>query len=163
MNYVSQQRRDDDDLIRKVADYEKISAALWLVLGIIQILCVVTAIAGIWNVIAAISRFKLAERIREGDAGVVDSYESMAGLVVIGVVNLFFGAVFGLLFVGFDFYIRDLVLTNREIFSGGVSRLARPQPITARDVETLERLATLRDSGVLTEQEFQAQKGQIIA
>ena len=45
--------------------------------------------------------------------------KAWAGLVVIGVVNLFFGAVFGLLFVGFDFYIRDLVLTNREIFSGG--------------------------------------------
>jgi hypothetical protein len=160
MDAVSRPARDAENLIRKVADYEKISAALWLALGIIQILCVVTAIAGIWNVVASIARFKRAERVRARDPGVVESYESVTGLIVIGAVNLFLGAMFGVLFVGFDFYIRDLVLTDREVFLGGA--MARSGTISAWDVETLERLARLRDTGILTEHEFQTQKAQII-
>jgi hypothetical protein len=37
--------------------------------------------------------------------------------VAIALVNLFFGAIFGLIMVGVDFYIRQRILDHRRIFT----------------------------------------------
>lgn len=107
----------DEVLLARIADYERISAILWLILGIIQVLMIITIIAGIWNIYAATTRFAMSPRIRARDPGVPAAYEgNLVQLVILGALNFFLGAGFGVLFVIFDFYIRDTVLKNRRLF-----------------------------------------------
>lgn len=108
----------DEQLIRRIADYERLSAILWMILGIIQILTIVAVIAGVWNLFAAWSRFRLVPLIRERNHDIPEVYEGVAGLVIIGLINLFLGGLIGVAFVIFDFIIRDKVLSNRHLFNG---------------------------------------------
>lgn len=110
-----------DRMVDKIADYERVSAIIWLVFGIVQVISVVAIIAGIWNIFAALSRFKLIPLIRARNPEVPAIYESITQLIVIGVVNVLFGGVIGIVFVAFDFYVRSLVLDNQHLF-------AEPQP-----------------------------------
>jgi hypothetical protein len=106
----------DEQTIRRIADYERISGVLWLIIGIIQIATIIGAIAGIWNVIAATTRFRRSKQVRARYPGIPKSFEPIVGLVIVGVVNLLFGGVIGVIFVGFDFYIREKVLSNAHLF-----------------------------------------------
>ena len=107
---------DPATTVRRLADYAKYSGLFWIILGAIQIAFVVTAIAGVWNVIVGVQRMKMSSRIAAGDPTVPRAVEGMAGLVVIGVINLFLGAVVGLILVGVDFFVRDQILKNRHLF-----------------------------------------------
>lgn len=106
-----------DRLAGGIATYERVSGALWIVLGLVQILSVVLIVAGVWNIIVGISRLAGAGRIQRREAGVPKMFEGIVGLILIGLVNLFFGAVVGVLLVGVDFYVRQRVLDNRHIFT----------------------------------------------
>jgi hypothetical protein len=44
-------------------------------------------------------------------------FENISGLVIIGVLNFLLGGFIGVLFVGFDFYVRDQVLSNARLFN----------------------------------------------
>jgi GYF domain 2 len=114
----------DELTVRRIADYERISGILWILFGIIQICMIYTIIAGVWNVIAGISRISMSRSIRKRNAGVPAAFEGVGQLVVIGIINLVFGAVIGLIFVALDFYVRDKVLSNRHLFNG----LSLPTP-----------------------------------
>ena len=117
-------RSGDDLLVRRLTDYEKISGALWVAIGIFQCLTVLGIIAGIWNVFAGWTRFKMSKRIFARDATVPADFEPIGGLIVIGIINLILGGVIGLVFVAFDFFIRDKVLSNAQVFTaGGAARL----------------------------------------
>lgn len=110
----------DELMLARIADYERVSAILWLILGIVQVLLIVTIIAGVWNIFAATSRFKMSPLIRARDAGVPAAYEAgLVQLVILGALNFFLGAAVGVVFVIFDFYIRDLVLKHRHLFGHG--------------------------------------------
>lgn len=151
------------NFVRRIADYERISAICWLILGIIQICCIVTAIAGVWNVMAALSRFKLVPRILAQESNIPDEYESLSGYVLIGLVNLICGGMIGLVFCAFDLYLRGQILSNRSVFDGSVPQgIVATRTPTMADLDTLERLSSLRDSGVLTDAEFEAQKARIL-
>lgn len=113
-------------IISTIAAYEKISAVLWLIIGIVQVLSLVTIIAGAWNIYAAITRFRIAPPILARDERVPSAFEGVVGLIVIGAINLFLGGVIGVLFVAFDFYIRHLVLRNRHLF---ISKSATAIPL----------------------------------
>lgn len=107
----------DAVMLERIADYERVSAILWMILGILQVLFIVTIIAGIWNIFAAASRFKMSPLIRARDPGVPAAYESgLVQLVILGALNFFLGAGIGVVFVIFDFFIRDLVLKHRHLF-----------------------------------------------
>jgi hypothetical protein len=109
-------------LIRQASDYARLSGILWIVLGVIQILTVVGAIAGGWNIYAGITRLSAAKLIMGRDPRVVAEFRSITGLVVIGVINLLLGGMIGLLFVAFDLMIRDKILANAHLFG------VQPQP-----------------------------------
>ena len=53
----------DSRRIATIADYERASAIIWLILGIVQVLSIVAIIAGVWNIIAATSRFKMSPSV----------------------------------------------------------------------------------------------------
>ncbi|MFT8948267.1 MAG: SHOCT domain-containing protein [Acetobacter aceti] len=154
--------KDHKNITRRIADYERLSAIFWIIFGIIQICFIVTAFAGIWNVIAAFSRFKVVPRILAREEDIPDVFESLTGYILIGIANLIVGGVIGLVFVGFDLYVRDQVLSHRYLFNGNPPPLgANPVP-SMRDLDALERLSALRDKGVLTDTEFQLQKARIL-
>ncbi len=109
----------DDVLIRRIADYERISGILWIGIAIVQLISIYGAIAGIWNIIAGISRIQVVKRIRARDSSIPTDFEGVGGLITIGIINLLLGGVIGVAFVAFDFFIRDKILTNRHLFDTG--------------------------------------------
>lgn len=116
--------RTDDEVIRRIADYERISGIIWIILAIIQICTIYGIIAGVWNLIAGISRIRFVKAIQQRDSSVPREFEGVVMLVIIGVVNLLLGGIVGVLFVAFDFYIRDQVLSNRHLFEDTAPSLA---------------------------------------
>jgi hypothetical protein len=127
--------------VRRLADYQRLSGIFWIVLGVLQVLLLVTALAGAWNIYAGTTRVRSAKRIRQGDPRVPGDFDGVTGLVIIAVVNVFVGGFIGLILIGFDLYVRDLVLKNRHVFTpaaappavlpGTGPDAARPAPPTA--------------------------------
>ncbi|MDR3481015.1 MAG: hypothetical protein P4L91_09905 [Burkholderiaceae bacterium] len=107
----------DANLVRQIADYERISGWLWIVLGVIQVISIVGVLAGVWNIYAGWTRLRIAPAILARKAGVPQAFESVTGLVIIGILNFVLGGVVGLICVGFDVFIRDKVLSNRRLFN----------------------------------------------
>jgi hypothetical protein len=141
-------------LAEKLADYERISAIFWLILGIIQILTLVLLPIGVWNIFASLSRSKLEKKIRNLDPEVPALYEPMAGLVVFAVLNLLFSALIGALGVVLDFYIRGRILENRRLFSPAYispSEHVRQKEQKLKHWETLEILGELRKKQVISD------------
>ena len=62
-------------------------------------------------------------RILARDPGVPTDVEGIGQLVVIGLVNTFFGAAIGLIGIVADIVIRDQVLKNRQLFEAPADRL----------------------------------------
>lgn len=102
--------------INTIAGYEKCSGIIWLILGIIQCLTLVAIIAGVWNILAGISRLRAAPLIQQRHPDVPAAFEGVGLLIAIGLINLFFGGIIGVVAVAFDFFIRDMVLKNRALF-----------------------------------------------
>jgi hypothetical protein len=109
---------DSDNLIRRIAEYYHISAILWLILAIFQILSIFGIVAGIWNLFACASRFRMVKHVRNRDPFVLEAHEDTGQLIVLGAINFLLGGVVGVAFVGFDFFIRDKVLSNAHLFEG---------------------------------------------
>lgn len=107
----------EEALVRRIAEYERISGILWITLGIIQIVSLVGILAGIWNIFAGRSRLKFSPVIAARDVSVPAAYESVTQLVIIAVINVLLGGLVGVAFVAFDFYIRDKVLSNARLFN----------------------------------------------
>jgi len=108
---------NDDLMIKKIADYERTATILWLILAILQIVFVISIIAGIWNIIAVMSRWDMSEKIKKRIFTIPKEYKNeVSGLIIMGVVNLLLGGIIGVALVGFEFYIRNLVLENKRLF-----------------------------------------------
>ena len=86
-------------------------------IAIIQLISIYGAIAGIWNIIAGISRIQMVKRIKARESSIPNDFAGMGGLLTIGIVNLLLGGVIGLVFVAFDFFVRDKILSNRHLFT----------------------------------------------
>lgn len=110
----------DTSVVRRLAEYERWSGWTWLVLGIILVLTGVGVIAGAWNIYASITRIKFAPRVERRDASVPAAVEPLKWYVIIGVVNLVFGGVVGVVLVGVELYVRDQILKNRHLFTSAV-------------------------------------------
>ena len=108
---------DEATIIRRLARFERRSAIVWLGIAIVQILAIVTALAGAWNIWACVSRFRMARAIERRHPGVPAAYEEGLGMLVgMAAVNLVLGGVFGVAWIGFDLYGRAQVLRHRAIF-----------------------------------------------
>ena len=111
---------EDDALVRGFAGYERLSGWAWIVIGVIQVVCLITIIAGAWNIYVGTTRLKLAQQIEVRNPGVPSAFESLTSYVIIGVINLVLGGVLGLALLAVDLYVRDQVLKNRNLFSGAI-------------------------------------------
>lgn len=106
----------ENAIVNKIADCQKISNILWLIISIIQILTIICIIAGIWNLIATIASWNMPQKILHMDRDIPGYYEGIVGLIIVAIVNFLLGGLIGVILVGFDFYIRHLVLENRHLF-----------------------------------------------
>lgn len=104
-------------LIRRLTEYSHWSGVAWIVLGAVQILTLFGIIAGAWNVYAGYTRIRAAKDIERRDPNVPASVQSLAGYVIIGLINLFLGGVIGLVLVGVDLFVRDQILKNTAVFT----------------------------------------------
>jgi hypothetical protein len=107
----------EETLIRRLSEYVTWSGIAWIVLGAIQILTLVAAIAGVWNIFAGITRIRTGKAIRARSALVPAAFQGITGLVIIGIINLVLGGVVGVILVGVDFFLRHKVLTNAHLFT----------------------------------------------
>ncbi len=115
------ENKNQNSIIRQIADYQKVSNIVWLIIAIVQICSIICIIAGIWNVIAVITNWPLPEKILNQDSDVPLYYEGVAGLAVLAVVNFFLGGFIGVLLIAFLFYIRSLVMDNRHLFTNNAA------------------------------------------
>lgn len=115
-------------VIRQLSDYERYSGWAWVTLGVIQVITVFGIIAGVWNIVAGISRIKMAPRIAARDPAVPAAFDSLTMYIVIGVINFVFGAMIGLAVLALDLYVRNEILKHRHLFSGGVPQATPTRP-----------------------------------
>jgi hypothetical protein len=79
---------------------------------------------------------KIADRIKARDRTIPAAFESTTPYIVIGLINLFFGAVIGLVLVGVDLWVRRQVLDNARLFATPIARTTTssfgvvPSPVT---------------------------------
>lgn len=101
-----------------LAERERLSAIIWLVIGIIQCITFAGIICGVWNIYVAICRFKQAKMVQTPYPGLVKSYENwMTGIIIGLVMNLILGGVIGVACSIFDMIgIRGYVLEHRNEF-----------------------------------------------
>jgi hypothetical protein len=118
----------DDRFTRGLADYERISGIAWMVfaglqvlLGVLQIWSALSIVIGIWNMVAGWSHQRLSKRVLAREASVLKSYRGVVQLIVLGIVNLAFGAIPGVIMIGVGFYVRHKVLSNAHLFTQGAS------------------------------------------
>lgn len=125
----------DEATIRRIADSERLLAVMWGILGVLQVLvafpigdiradhagsiALALFVTGLFNIRGAIHRWRLVPRIMNQDATIPKEYESLMEIVVAGIINLFLGAVIGIVFAIFDLKVRDMVLTNKHLFQSG--------------------------------------------
>ena len=61
----------------RLAGYVRLSAILWLVISVLQIISIYLIIAGIWNLFCAITSFSYEKKILNRDADVPERYEGL--------------------------------------------------------------------------------------
>jgi Protein of unknown function (DUF2510) len=108
----------DDNLVRRLAEYTRWSGIAWIILGALQILGVVTIVAGAWNIYAGYTRIRASGPISQRSPGVPAAFQPLAGYVIIGLLNLLLGGVIGVVLVIVDLFVRDQILKNAHIFAG---------------------------------------------
>ena len=106
-----------EDLLTKLSERVKISAVIWLVIGILQILSGVFILVGAWNIYVAIKNMQYSKNILTNPVGIVAGQESMTFHIIGLVINLVFGAIIGVGGSLYDlFCVRALVMDNKNAF-----------------------------------------------
>ncbi|MBE6687636.1 MAG: hypothetical protein E7591_10495 [Ruminococcaceae bacterium] len=109
---------DIQSVSKTLSEREKISAIIWLVIGILQCLSCVAIIAGVWNIIAAVNGFKRSKNVLTPWPGIVAFYDKMMTNIIIAlIVNLLVGGVIGVAGAIYDMLlVRNYVLENKKVF-----------------------------------------------
>ena len=148
----------------RLSGYERTSAILWIAISVFQILSIYLIIAGIWNLISALNSFKLEKKILNRSADIPQIYESITELIIIAIVNVLFGGIIGVILVGFDFWIRQEILTHRDIFdnTSGIDIDKTTTNVSISNYEEFEKLYELKQKGVLTDEEYAKAKSHLL-
>ena len=104
-------------MFKQLSEKENIAFIIALILGIIQCLSFAGIIAGVWNIIVAVQRQKLSKNILNMPSGLMRVYEnSLTNIIIGGVINFLFGGVIGVALAVYDYFTRDFVLKNPDVF-----------------------------------------------
>lgn len=109
---------NSEEYYKKLSEYEKMSGIVWLIIGIVQICTLVGVICGIWNIIASTSRLKYSKELLTKPNGIVERFENqLTEIVIIMVLNIFFGAIIGVIGSVIDLFVRNYVIENKKVFN----------------------------------------------
>ena len=119
---------DPDIALRTLTSKLRTSANLWTAIGIYQIFMgiillifgygVLSLILGIWNIVQSSKARKNAAYFQSNPVGIVSFFEAGKSSTIIGViVNLVFGAIFGVIGSIYDLSIDNYVLSHRDAFA----------------------------------------------
>jgi hypothetical protein len=104
-------------VVRHIAGFERITAVVWVVIAILQIIGVATIPFGIWNIIVCINRFRRAEVIEALHPDVPAAFERELGSIILFMfLNLVLGGAIGVVACILDLIVRGQVLRVRHIF-----------------------------------------------
>lgn len=148
----------------RLAGYVRLSAILWLVISVLQIISIYLIIAGIWNLFCAITSFSYEKKILNRDADVPERYEGLSGYIIIGLINVFLGGTMGCFLLIFDLWIRSEILSCRDIFDN-TDNIADNDIIksnSSSNYEQLEKLYELKQKGVLSDEEYEQEKAHLL-
>ena len=107
-----------DRCFKKLISMERIGMIIWIIIAVIQILTVFGCVAGGWNLYACYRTKKHIDYIKKNrPAGLYDYYKSQkSSLIIMFLINLFLGAVIGIIGVIYDFIIRHYVISHKDAF-----------------------------------------------
>lgn len=114
-----------DQVATRIRKCEMVSSILWLIIGIVQLVLVWAAAAGVWNIFFAVMRLRSIKNIYAGNTAIVPWYDGRRNwLIAFAIVNLVLGGVVGVFLVAFDWWVRDYALKYRTVFEGSPSQSA---------------------------------------
>ncbi len=114
---------DYKNTINKLSNYEKTSGVIWLTIGIIQCITLVGIICGIWNIVISIQRLNYSKIILTSKPiEIYNNFENqLTSIIVFLIINIFFGAVIGIVGALFDLFVRNFAMENKNVFLNKVS------------------------------------------
>lgn len=116
---------DPGGVAGRVRRNEIIVNVLWLIVGVVQLILVYTAAAGVWNIVNAILVLRNARNILPGNPNVIPYFDGRkTGLIIMGVVNLVLGGVVGVFLVLYELHVRRIVLDNAGAFNPAAASVA---------------------------------------
>ena len=113
---------DERNLVNRLAERIKTEALIWGAVSAIQ--CIlgkcflwIVLFVGVVNIIYAVREYKFSKRIKENPTGILESYKSLKGPIVVLIYNVLAGAVIGI--IGSIYYltaVREMVMENWGLF-----------------------------------------------
>jgi len=96
---------------------------IWLVIGVIQVVSCVAALAGIWNLWVVRQRWDVPRLIRRRSPAVVMMYtDDLPWFAAFFLINLLLGGVVGVLLIAVEFLlVRRSVLRHRAVLLDGAA------------------------------------------
>lgn len=102
--------------------YEKSAAIIWFVIAALQIIgglftYYTPVIVGCRNIYTGIQRIKHSKTLADMPAGIYEYYEKQGTTnIIFLVVNIILSGLIGGIASGYDIYIRNFVMKNKEAF-----------------------------------------------
>ena len=106
--------RADDAVVRAAVAKIRISAAIWTIIGIIQVILAFSLPIGIWNLVMSARCRKNARLFESGQADIVAYYMAQPEYkyyIWVG-INLVSGAFIGVIGAFYDLHIRNFVVNS---------------------------------------------------
>lgn len=119
---------DPNTALRTLTSKLRTSANIWTAIGIYQIVVglmllifgygLLSLILGIWNIVQSSKARKNAAYFQANPVGIVSFFEAGRTSTIIGVIiNLVFGAIFGVIGSVYDLSVNNYVLSHRDAFA----------------------------------------------
>lgn len=102
--------------------YKKAAAIIWFVIAALQIIGGIftyyaPVLVGCRNIYTGVQRIKHSKTLADMPAGIYEYYEKQGTTnIIFLVVNIILGGLIGGIASGYDIYIRNFVMKNKEAF-----------------------------------------------
>lgn len=117
----------DMKVVKTLASKVHTESVIWIVISVFQILSIVGALVGIYNLIISIMNLDSSKKMLAYPVGIVRSFEPLTGSIVVLCINLFFGAFIGIIGSLYHIFgVRGYVMEHRDAFLRVEAALTNP-------------------------------------
>lgn len=146
----------------RLAGHVRLSATLWLIISILQIISIDLIIAGVWNLFCAFLSFLREKEVLNRDADIPAQYKGLSVYIITGLINISIGGIVGCFLLIYDFRIRSEILSCKDIFDNTDDNTDFIKPNPSFNYEQLEKLYYLKQKGVLSDEEYEQEKEHLL-